>query len=191
MTLQHITIGSVTCVILCDCWLSGCRSQCNGCTNVVRRLCWRESSGTKPCVFPCAVASAGDGSYLVCVRRVRAGVGVVRTGCFDVFCVFFCIAVRCCFGTCGCETHCTGWMNVAWGLCWAESRSTKPCVFPCKVAKSRQNVDNSDIVSNSCPSFLPQSHRKSCTVARLKASKPSRLQEAPIKATRSAKGSQK
>ena len=25
-------------------------------------------------------------------------------------------------------------MNVAWGLRWRESQSTKPCVFPCKVA---------------------------------------------------------
>ena len=25
-------------------------------------------------------------------------------------------------------------MNVAWALCWGGSRSTKPCVFPCKVA---------------------------------------------------------
>ena len=25
-------------------------------------------------------------------------------------------------------------MNVAWGLCWGGSRSTKPCVFPRKVA---------------------------------------------------------
>ena len=25
-------------------------------------------------------------------------------------------------------------MDVAWGLCWGGSRSTKPCVFPCKVA---------------------------------------------------------
>ena len=24
-------------------------------------------------------------------------------------------------------------MNVAWGLCWGGSRSTKPCIFPCKV----------------------------------------------------------
>ena len=23
--------------------------------------------------------------------------------------------------------------NVAWDLCWGESSSTKPCVFPCKV----------------------------------------------------------
>ena len=33
-----------------------------------------------------------------------------------------------------CKTHCDGCMNVAWGLCWGGSRSTKPCVFPCKVA---------------------------------------------------------
>ena len=25
-------------------------------------------------------------------------------------------------------------MNVAWGLCWGGSRSTKLCIFPCKVA---------------------------------------------------------
>ena len=24
-------------------------------------------------------------------------------------------------------------MDVAWGLCWGGSRSTKPCIFPCKV----------------------------------------------------------
>ena len=30
-------------------------------------------------------------------------------------------------------THCNGCMNVAWALLWGGSRSTKPCVFPCKV----------------------------------------------------------
>ena len=44
------------------------------------------------------------------------------------------------------------------------------------MGKSTQKVDQGDIVSNSCAPFLPQSHRKSCKVARLKASK---LQEAP------------
>ena len=28
-------------------------------------------------------------------------------------------------------------MNVAWGLCWGGSRSTKPCIFPCEVAAAR------------------------------------------------------
>ena len=41
---------------------------------------------------------------------------------------------RCRFATACCETHCNGCMNVAWGLWWGGSRSTKPCVFPCKVA---------------------------------------------------------
>ena len=27
-------------------------------------------------------------------------------------------------------------MNVAWGLCWGGSRSTKNCIFPCKVASA-------------------------------------------------------
>ena len=31
------------------------------------------------------------------------------------------------------KMHCDGCMNVAWGLCWGGSRSTKPCVFPGKV----------------------------------------------------------
>ena len=33
-----------------------------------------------------------------------------------------------------CKTGCSGCMNVAWGLLWGGSWSTKPCVFPCKVA---------------------------------------------------------
>ena len=24
-------------------------------------------------------------------------------------------------------------MNLAWAMCWGGSRSTRPCVFPCKV----------------------------------------------------------
>ena len=35
---------------------------------------------------------------------------------------------------CAVRLHGNGCMNVAWGLCWGRSRSTKPCVFPCKVA---------------------------------------------------------
>ena len=34
----------------------------------------------------------------------------------------------------GCRSHCNGCMNVAWAMFWGGSRSTKPCVFPCKVA---------------------------------------------------------
>ena len=38
------------------------------------------------------------------------------------------------FATGCCETQCNGCMNVAWAMFWGRSRSTKPCVFPCKVA---------------------------------------------------------
>ena len=41
---------------------------------------------------------------------------------------------RCTFATGCCETHCNGCMNIAWAIFWGGSRSTKPCVFPCKVA---------------------------------------------------------
>ena len=34
--------------------------------NVAWALFWGGSRGTKPCVFPCKVASAGDQRYLVC-----------------------------------------------------------------------------------------------------------------------------
>ena len=34
----------------------------------------------------------------------------------------------------GCKLHWNGCMNVAWAMFWGGSRSTKPCVFPCKVA---------------------------------------------------------
>ena len=36
---------------------------------------WGGSRSTKPCVFPCKVAAAGDERYLVCAA-VAAGVGL-------------------------------------------------------------------------------------------------------------------
>ena len=41
---------------------------------------------------------------------------------------------RCRIATGCCETHCNGCMNSTWAMFWGGSRSTKPCVFPCKVA---------------------------------------------------------
>ena len=43
-----------------------------------------------------------------------------------------CVVIGC-FGICACRSHCNGCMNVAWAIFWGGSRSTKPCVFPCKV----------------------------------------------------------
>ena len=43
------------------------------------------SRSTKPCVFPCKVALAGDGSYLVCVTGAAAVVSTA-IGFSSVFC---------------------------------------------------------------------------------------------------------
>ena len=47
---------------------------------------------------------------------------------------------RCRFATWCCETYCNGCMNVAWALFWGGSRSTKPCIFSCKVVAAGDEV---------------------------------------------------
>ena len=54
------------CVVPCVSWSCGCRSHWNGCMNVACRVLWGGSRSTKPCVFPCKVAAAGDERYIVC-----------------------------------------------------------------------------------------------------------------------------
>ena len=53
--------------------------------NVVWALFWVGSRGTKSCIFPCKVASAGDEKYLVCAA-VAAGVVPDVMGSSSVFC---------------------------------------------------------------------------------------------------------
>ena len=48
---------------------------------------------------------------------------------FVPVCVVLCVS-----WSCGCRSHWNGCMNVAWAMLWGGSRSTKPRVFPCKVA---------------------------------------------------------
>ena len=48
---------------------------------------------------------------------------------FASVCVILCVSC-----SSGCRLHWNGCMNVAWAMLWGGSRSTKPCVFPCKVA---------------------------------------------------------
>ena len=58
-----------------------------------------------------------------------------------------------------CKTHCDGCMNVAWGLCWGGSRSTKPCVFPCKVVAAgyeRYLLCAAGAAAVGLPFFLPR-----------------------------------
>ena len=55
--------------------------------------------------------------------------------------------------------HGHGCMNVAWGLCWAGSRRTKPCIFLCKVAAGgdeRYLLCAAGAAAPGLPFFLPQ-----------------------------------
>ena len=53
--------------------------------NVARALCWGGSRSTKPCVFLCKVAAAGDERYLVCAAVAAAVVSVANCSSY-VFC---------------------------------------------------------------------------------------------------------
>ena len=66
------------------------------------------------------------------VRRLRLG----SFGSFYVFCTNACSCVRKSmrFLTLWCQIALECLHDVAWALCWGGSRSTKACVFPCKVA---------------------------------------------------------
>ena len=77
-----------------------------------------------------------DEGYLVCAAaavwivstRNRFPLGVLQRGDANRIVMAAWMCTWCC------KTHCNGCMNVAWGWFWGGSRSTKPCVFPCKVA---------------------------------------------------------
>ena len=81
------------CVVLCGSWSCGCRSHWNGCMNVAWAMLWGGSRSTKPCVFPCKVAAAGDERYLVCAAGA-AGVVLCTNGSSYVFCKNACSCVR-------------------------------------------------------------------------------------------------
>ena len=46
--------------------------------NVAWAMLWGGSWSTKPCVFPCKVAAAGDERYLVCAAGAAAVVSVAN-----------------------------------------------------------------------------------------------------------------
>ena len=62
-----------------------CRSHWNGCMNVAWAMFWGGSRSTKPRVFPCKVAAAGDKRYLVCAAGA-AGVVLCANCSSYVFC---------------------------------------------------------------------------------------------------------
>ena len=60
--------------------------------DVASALCWGGSRSTKPCVFPCKVAAAGDERYLLCAAvglrsfhaRIVPPMCFVTSGCVCV-----------------------------------------------------------------------------------------------------------
>ena len=74
-----------TCVDRCRFATGCCETHCHGCMNVAWALCWGGSRSTKPCVFPCKMAAAGDERYLVCAAGAAAVVSVANCSSY-VFC---------------------------------------------------------------------------------------------------------
>ena len=141
VTVASSCVGCACACVVIGCFgICACRSHWNGCMNVAWALFCGGSRSTKPCVFPCKVAAGDDERYLVCAA-VAAAVGlpffffgrIVTVASSCVGCACACVVIGC-FGICACRWHWNGCMNVAWAMFWGGSRSTKPCVFPCKVA---------------------------------------------------------
>ena len=76
---------AATCVDRCRFATGCCETYCTGCMNVAWAMFWGGSRSTKPCVFLCKVAAAGDESYLVCAAVAAAVVSVANCSCY-VFC---------------------------------------------------------------------------------------------------------
>ena len=130
-SLCFATMPVPVCVVLCVSWSCGARSHWNGCM-MLHGLCVGEEAGARNRVFfrvkwlqPAMKATSS-------VRRLRLG----SFGSFYVFCNNACSCVRSSmrFLTLWCQIALEWLHDVAWALCGGGSRSTKPCVFPCKVA---------------------------------------------------------
>ena len=103
-----------TCVDRCRFATGCCKTHCNGCMNVAWALFWGGSRSTKPCVFPCKLAAAGDERYLVC-----AAVAAAVVSCANLFllCVLQRVVASVCVVLCGswisgCRLHWNGCMIV-------------------------------------------------------------------------------
>ena len=142
------TSGCSCGVVLCVSWSCGCRSHCNGCMNVngcmnangcmnvAWAICFGEEAGARNLVFFRVKWLQATMKGTSCVRRVRLRsfrTRLVPSMCFATS-GCSCAVVPCVSWSCGCRSHCHGCMHVAWSMFWGGSRSTKPCVFPCKVA---------------------------------------------------------
>ena len=102
-------------------------------TWMLHGLCCGEEAGARNLVFFRVKWLQATMKGTSCVRRLR----LRSFGSFYVFCKNMVVPVYvilCVSWSCGCRSHWNGYMNVAWAMLWGGSRSTKPCVFPCKVA---------------------------------------------------------
>ena len=97
-------------------WRECCKMHCNGCMSVAWALFWGGSRSTKPCVFPCKVAAAGDERYLVCAA-VAASVANVFLLCVLQRVVVPVCAVLFVFWICGCRSQWNGCMIVVIWCC--------------------------------------------------------------------------
>ena len=67
--------------------------------DVARAMLWGGSRSTKPCVFPCKVAAAGDERYFVCAAGAAGVVSVANCSSYSVLqrvvvpvCVVLCVS---------------------------------------------------------------------------------------------------
>ena len=95
-------------------------------------MLWGGSRSTKACAFPCKVAAADDERYLLCAA-VAAAVVLVPPLCFATS-GCSCVRSSMRFLNPWLQIAVDGCMTVAWAILWGGSRSTKACVFPCKLA---------------------------------------------------------
>ena len=99
-------------------------------------LCFGEEAGARNLVFFRVKWLQPAMKGTSCVRRVRLRSFRARLVPSTCFATSGCACVRSsmCFLKLQGQIALEWLHDVAWALCWGGSRSTKPCVFPCKVA---------------------------------------------------------
>ena len=102
------------------------------------RCTWQNSSATRGTPMLPHMSASQHQSRIGECQILRVGPFFMvedppNSMCFATMVLPVCV-VLCVSWSCGCRSHWNGCMNVAWALFWGGSRSTKPCVFPCKVA---------------------------------------------------------
>ena len=126
------------CVVIGCFGICGCRSHWNGCM-MLHGLCFGEEAGARNLVFFRVKWLQATMKGTSCVRRVRLR-SVYRFflpqchGGFKLLWVCLCVRSYRVFWNL-CLQIALEWLHdVARALFWGGSRSTKPCVFTCKVA---------------------------------------------------------